>query len=109
MATLTPLAVSTAATLVTYAAATAGGDTVAVGALTGVVLKVRNASGGSITVTIAGQIVCSQGTTHNTVATCAVGDTEIVIPPQCVNASGNATITYSASTSVTVAALDYAY
>lgn len=107
MATITPVDTTAAINnTLTYAAASGGGDTVVVPSGRAAKLLVRNASGGSITVTLAGVVVCSQGSTHNATATCAVGDTEVTIPPQCVNpASGNVGVTYSATTSITVAAV----
>jgi hypothetical protein len=111
MATLTPLQVNNTANpvLITYAAASGGGDTIATGGLTNVILKVRNGSGSAITVTLAGTIACSQGATHNVVVSCAAtSDTEIPVPAQCINAvTGNVAVTYSAVTTVTVAVTDY--
>jgi hypothetical protein len=105
VATLTPNSVSTSGTI-TYTAASAGGDSVAVGSRTSVALVVRNASGGSINVTVAGAVPCSQGTTHTFVTPCPVGDTEVNIPSYCVSPStGLAAVTYSATTSITVAAV----
>jgi hypothetical protein len=105
MATITPVVASAAGTAVTYAAASAGGDSVVVGS-NAVTFQVRNASGGSINVTFAGAVPCSQGSTHNKVVACAVGDTEIRIPAQAVDAdTGLVAVTYSATSSVTVAAV----
>jgi hypothetical protein len=101
MATITPQTVSGGA--LTYAAASAGGDTVAFGSSTRPVILVRNASGSSVTVTLAGVNPCSQGFTHSVAYTCAVGDTEIDPPANTVAANGNVALTYSASASVTVA------
>jgi hypothetical protein len=71
------------------------------------VFLVRNASGGSITVTLAGINPCNQGFTHNQVVVCAVGDTEIIPAPQTIDrtpaTAGNVGVTYSAVTSLTVA------
>lgn len=106
MATITPVVDTAAGTAVTFAAATAGGDTVATGGNTSTKFTVRNASGSAVTTTIAGVVPCSQGAVHNTVVSCTAGvDTQIIIPPQCISpTTGNAGITYSAVTSVTVAA-----
>jgi hypothetical protein len=105
MATITPVAASATGTAVTFAAASGGGDSL-VANNNRVALVVRNASGGSITVTLAGSVLCSQGSTHNKVITCAVGDTEILIPSNTVAAdTGLVAITYSSATSVTVAAV----
>jgi hypothetical protein len=105
MATITPVVATAAGNTVTYAAASAGGDSIVVGS-NYVTFLVRNASGGSINVTMAGAVPCSQGSTHNTVVACAIGDTEILIPPQVVSPStGNVAVTYSATASITVAAV----
>jgi hypothetical protein len=106
MATITPVAASQAGAAVTFAAASGGGDSLAVG-LTGksTILHVRNASGGSINATLAGAVNCSLGSLHNKVVACAVGDTEIVVPAYCVDPiTGNVAVTWSSVTSVTVAA-----
>jgi hypothetical protein len=105
MATITPTALTSAGVAVSFAAASVGGDSLATGGAEGVVLHVRNASGGSITTTLAGAVTCSQGSTHNKAVTCAVGDTEIVIPSNVIDpTTHNVAVTYSAVTSVTVAA-----
>jgi hypothetical protein len=105
MATITPVRAAATGTAVTYAAASAGGDSL-VANNNRVSLNVRNASGGSITVTLAGAIACSQGSLHNTAVVCAVGDTEILVPPSAVAAdTGLVAVTYSSATSVTVAAV----
>jgi hypothetical protein len=106
MATITPVAASSAGAAVTFAAATSGGDSLAVGLSSGrCIFHVRNASGGSVTVTLAGAVNCSLGSTHNKAVVCAVGDTEIVIPAHTVDPiTGAVAVTYSSATSVTVAA-----
>ena len=108
MATITPPA--TSAGPLTYAAASAGGDTIAFGTATRPVILIRNASGSSITVTMAGVNPCDQGSLHNVPVVCAVGDTEIDPPAQVIDASstatrGNVNLTYSATASITVAAV----
>jgi hypothetical protein len=100
---------STAAGLVpTFVAASAGGDTLPAGDHIG--LRVKNGSGGSITVTIAGSVPCSQGFTHSTAVTVAAG-ADTIIEPLPANrygdSTGTVTVTYSAVTSVTVAAISY--
>ncbi len=104
MATITAQA-STANGLVTYAAASVGGDTIAGGSAQRTTLLVRNA-GSSITLTVAAVNTCSQGFLHNLVVTCGVGDTEIALPANCETATGSFGVTYSSVTSVTVAALN---
>lgn len=103
MAVVNPVAAS-GNTAVTYTAASGGGDTVAVGSSQRCTFIVRNASGSSITVTLVAVNACSQGFLHNTVVTCAVGDTEIAIPTSAISA-GSASVTYSLATSITVAAV----
>lgn len=104
MATITPTAASAAGATVGYTSAAGGGDTLVVGSRS-VTFLVRNASGGSINVTFAGSVACSQGSTHNTVVACPVGDTKILVPAQAVNVdTGNVAVTYSSATSITVAA-----
>lgn len=110
MATITP--VTTSGTQLTYATASAGGDTVAFGAATNAPrILVRNSSGSSITVTLTAVNPCNQGSLHNQVVTCPVGDTPIVPLPQVIDTGtanpankGNVAVTYSASASITVAA-----
>ena len=105
MATISPVALSSAGAAVTFAAASAGGDTVATGN-NRATLIVRNASGSSINVTLTGVVNCSQGFTHNVVVACAAGqDTEILLPAQAYNTNGNVGVTYSSTTSITVAAI----
>lgn len=106
MATITPVSASSAGATITFAAASVGGDSVAVGSAARCSLLVRNASGGSINVTLAGAITCSQGSLHNAVVACAVGDTHILLPAQAITVPAhNVGVTYSAVTSVTVAAV----
>lgn len=108
MATLTPVSTNTAGEPVTLVAATSGGDTIACG-LTGTktTFVVANGSGSSITVTLAGAVACSQGSTHNVPYTVAANTTQyIVVPAQCINqTTGGVGVTYSAVTTVTVAAI----
>ena len=104
MATITPIPAS-ANTTVTFAAASAGGDTIACGSAQRTVLMIRNASGSAITVTLTAVNACSQGVLHNVIVSCAVGDTDIAIPTATLTSQGNCAITYSATTSITVAAV----
>lgn len=106
MATITPQSAAANAAVTYAAATTGGGDSIAMGTNTRVAFLVRNASGSSITVTFTGAVTCSQGSTHNVPVTCAVGDTAILVPAQAISpTTGNATVTYSAVTSITVAAV----
>lgn len=110
MATITP--VTTSGSALGYAAASVGGDTVAFGTTTTRHILVRNASGSTITVTLTAVSPCNQGVLHNQVVSCPVGDTPI-IPSSAVIDSGSTTpanrgnvgLTYSANTSITVAAV----
>lgn len=105
MATITPIASSTAGTTLTFAAASGGGDTIATAGYSNVKFLVIN-GGSSITVTFAGSVPCSQGSTHSVAVTVPTGDKTITIPAQCINATtGNVAVTYSAVTTVTVAAI----
>lgn len=104
MATITPTASVAAGATVGYTSAAGGGDTLVVGSRT-VTFLVRNGGGAPINVTFAGSVACSQGSTHDVVVACPVGDTKILVPAQAVNVdTGNVAVTYSAVTSVTVAA-----
>jgi len=104
MAVITAQA-SAANALLAYAAATAGGDTVAIGSAQRGTVLVRNAGTAAVTVTVTAVNACSQGVPHNTVVTCPVGDTEFAATSNYVNAAGNVALTYSAVASVTVAAV----
>jgi hypothetical protein len=93
----------------TYSAASAGGDTVNASGFSGVVLRIKNGSGASVTATLAGAVACNVGVTHSLAVTCPAGsDTEAYIPAYCINpTTGAVAITWSATTSVTFAAVDY--
>ena len=107
MATITPTSASGSA--VTFAAASAGGDTVAFGTASRPVILVQNASAGSVTVTLTAVNPCSQNFLHNQFVTCPVGTTEIVPGAAVIDATpanrGNVGVTYSATASVTVGAV----
>ncbi len=106
MALLAPLTATVAGTPVAYAVAAAGGDTVAVGARSR--LLVRNGSAASVTVTIAaaGALVDEVAYGPIVVAVPAGADRLIAIPPRLADpATGLATVTYSAAASVTIAHL----
>lgn len=105
MANITPVQVTSDGTAVlTLAAAAGGGDTI-INATTSTVFVVNNGSGVSITVTLAGVTACNQGVVHNPQYTVAAGkQVPIPIPSQCLSASNTVGVTYSAVTTVTVAA-----
>jgi hypothetical protein len=111
MATITPIAASSN-TALSYQSATASDSLIATAQR--VTLMVVNGSGSTVTLTFAGSIPCSYGSTHNVTQTVAAGAT---VPIQIVgagaspamtgtvSATGTVTITYSSTTSVTVAAV----
>lgn len=103
MAVITPVSPGAS---ITPAAASGGGDTVAVASAQRCVLHVINGSGSSINVTVADTQGCSRGVTHNLVTACAANKTTpISIPSYAVDSSGNTAVTYSAVTTVTVYAV----
>lgn len=111
MAVITPQAGSVR-TGVTPAAASAGGDTLAMGSAQRCILNVVNASGSAITVTLTAVQTCSEGFLHNVTVTCAANKTTPIGVAQndgatqnCIDQNGNVAITYSATTSVTVYAV----
>jgi hypothetical protein len=110
MATITPTSASSNASI-TPAAASGGGDTLALGSSQRGVLNIVNASGSSINVTLTAVKTCNVGAgfLHNVVIACAAGKTTPIglsindpNTSQCIDSSGNVAITYSAVTSVTV-------
>lgn len=91
----------------TMAAASAGGDTFLNDGNT--LLSVKNGGGSSITVTVNSVAPCSQGFDHDLVVSLAAGS-EITFPkldPYRFNdlSTGLVSVTYSAVTSLTVAAV----
>jgi hypothetical protein len=103
MSALAPQVVQIAGTTATYSAASGGGDTIASGDR--VFAHVKNGSGVSVTVTI---------TTPGTVGGLAIADATVAVPAGADRFIGpltnalfgdNAALTYSATASVTVAAL----
>lgn len=104
MATLTPASLGATGADLTMAAATSGGDSIA--SAEGAVLLVTNGDASSKTVTFTGSVECSQGSTHDEAVVVAAGKTRpIPVPSRAVSATdGTAAVTYSAVTSVTVAA-----
>jgi hypothetical protein len=110
MANITPVNPDAAGSVsVTPAAATAGGDTVVgVSQYKEVYLVVHNGGGSAITVSPTPVVPCSQNTVHAAVpVSCpAAKDTYVPVPTNCVDpVTGNAGVTYSGVTSVTVAAI----
>lgn len=107
MAALATQQVTQAGTAVTMAAATSGGDTLTPSDHTH--LRVKNGGGSPINVTVAGQGVCNQGFTHDLVVAVAAGAEEDIGPIGPArfarSSDGQAAVTYSGVTSVTVAAV----
>lgn len=110
MAALTLHNVSPSGAQVTYAAASGGGDTVRAGART--FISVRNAGGGSVTVTVndtKSQAPAGASEFDPDLSVVVAPSTEKVIGPlpaeRFANASGLVEVTYSGVSSVTVAAL----
>lgn len=72
------------------------------------VLHVRNAGAGACTVTIVGVAACNQGTVHSQAYNVPAGEDRIIpaqSPDRFNNVSGLTTVTFSPTTSVTVAVL----
>lgn len=72
-------------------------------------LYVNNASGASITVTVVGKLACNKGVIHDLVATVPAGAIRLVgpiSPTQFADpTTGLASVNYSATATVTVAAI----
>lgn len=106
MATLAVQQITTAGLAPTFTAASVGGDAIACDNDNS--LRVKNGSGGSITVTIASPTPCNFGFVHNVAVAVAAG-ADVTIGPLILSRFGDATglaqITYSAVTSITVAAI----
>ncbi|SRR6266540_3161139 len=105
MATLTTVPITQAGVNPGFVAANAGGDKVVPGDTTW--LHVRNASGVSVTVTITAVGSCSEGFSHSSVVVVPAGGDQAIGPIKSKFAGasdGLAAVTYTAVTSVTVAA-----
>lgn len=103
MATLTVADINTAGYTPTYASAAGGGDQFSNDGKT--LIHIKNGSGGSITVTIASQVACSQGGTHNTAVAIPAGEERFIgpFPPdRYCDANGMTQLTYSGVTSLTI-------
>ena len=106
MAQLVVEAVSLAGTTPNMVAASAGGDSFSNDGNT--MFKVTNGSASAVTVTIDSPLPCNFGYNHNVIVNVAAGATVDLGPfaPTRFNDSvGNVDVTYSAVTSVTVAAV----
>jgi hypothetical protein len=107
MALLTTQTVVPGGTTPAYVAANAGGDTVTPGNDT--FLHAKNASGGSLTVTVDSVTPCNYGSDHDLVVAIPAGSERMIGPlPASRFASpttGLVSVTYSGVTSLTVAAI----
>lgn len=105
MALITVQKASLSGVTAALVAASAGGDKFVNDGDT--LLHVKNGSGAGITVTVAAVSRCSHGSFHDSVSTVAAGATTVIGPfPQnrFNDVSGQVSVTYSAVTTVTVAA-----
>lgn len=103
MATLSVQSVTTAGLEATYATAAGGGDEFSNDGDT--IVHVKNGSGGDITVTIASQIACNQGSTHNTAVVVTAGEERFIGPfpvDRYNDSDGMVQLTYSGVTSLTL-------
>lgn len=108
MATLTPQAISIAGLTPTFVSAAAGGDKLPPGSH--VFLRVKNAAGSAVTVTVAANSTASGLTVTSPTVTVPATTGDVLIGPfppgdYAASADGLVAITYSSNTSVTVAAL----
>lgn len=107
MAVLAVQDVTPAGLAPTYVAASAGGDEFSNNGR--VVLHVKNGGAAEITVTVISAKTCNQGFQHNITVAVAAGSDKMIgpfAPERFNNDAGRVAVTYSAVTSVTVAALE---
>lgn len=105
MALITPVVARYDGTLVNYVAAAAGGDTILYTPNTE--FRVKNGSGASITVTlvIPGNTEFGQATPDVAITIAAGAERAIALPKGAADSTNTISFTYSAVTSVTVAAV----
>lgn len=103
MALLTHQAPKLAGTTITYAAASAGGDTM--GRTAGGSLRVKNASAGAVTITVVTPGNTQYGQSDPDIPVVVAAGAEVAIGPfpDSLAVDGVISVTYSAVTSVTVA------
>lgn len=105
MAVLTTTVPTPAGVAPTYNTAAGGGDRAACGPKN--YLHVKNASGGSLTVTVDSVVPCNYGSDHDLVVAVPAGAERVIgplIPERYASISdGLAAVTYSGVTSLTVA------
>lgn len=87
----------------TYVAASAGGDTVANNG--GTALSVKNGSAAAITVTVDSVTACNYGFDHDISASVPAGAERLIGPFNQTRFGTTLAISYSAVTSVTIAAI----
>lgn len=108
MAALSKQSIRRTGTNPSYSACSAGGDSVVPSDRT--FLHVKNASAGSLTVTVvATKVPATDMTVTNLSVAVPAGGERMIGPitaPEFVDATGNAQITYSGVTSLTIAALE---
>lgn len=105
MATLTTQVVTDSGTQVTYQAAAGGGDKLTFA--DDVALHVKNGGGSPITVTVVAQTPCNQGFLHDQTVSVTNGTDKFIgnFNSRFLDGSGFVSFTYSAVTSVTIAAI----
>lgn len=107
MATLAVQKVVVTGLTPSYAAAAAGGDQFANSGKA--MIHAKNASAGSLTVTVNSQTNCSQGFDHDAAVAIPAGQERMIGPfpkGRFDDANGNVQITYSGVTSLTVAVVE---
>lgn len=107
MATLSVTNVVVGGTLVSLAAASAGGDVFANNRNDTLVLMITNASGTDTTITITAQNACSHGSTHDVTKVIATGTTYLWGAFEAARfnvAAGTVAVTYSDEAGLTVGA-----
>lgn len=103
MATLNVQKASLSGLTVSMVAATAGGDTFPNDGYT--FLQVKNDDASEKTITIGAVRACNHGFMHDATVAIAAGDTKVIGPFPVERFGGTPDITYSAVTSVTIAAI----
>lgn len=106
MANLARQPISDTGTTLTFTAASAGGDKVK--PVSGTAVVIRNGGGAGITATVVVPgVEYGQARPDIPVAVAAGADSYVHIPPELADTNGDVSITYSAVTSVTVAAVSF--
>lgn len=100
MAVRAPRQVATTGTAPVEYAATVGGDAITNNKVGKLMLRVRNASGGAINVTVASPQKCSQGGTHNLVVAVPDAAARDIGPLPSSRFGTSVAVTYSAAANV---------